>query len=133
MKVSATIPIKALTWKRTRGSGNRRYMPESEREYYLALNHAFFRDFLPFPPAPVELRILRLEFHFVDKGWRDIDNLLKGFLDSGQPSKWWLPKNQRQFVKDHWDDKQFSEILNLKRVRGSDGYYIVVEIEEVEE
>ncbi len=141
MRVSATIPIKALTRKATTGVAHRR-MPEAQRAYYNELYAALVKaGFKCFPVAKkgdkevVELRYIKLEFHFKDKGWRDWDNLIKGFQDAGQPSKWWLPKKERKLKvvtdMDLWDDKQFDGTDHSRRVRGSDGDYIVVEIEEV--
>lgn len=138
----AIIPIKAQTWKRTDGSGKKRHMKASERAYYNELYAALYKaGFNQFPvPKPkqkgkpweiVELRFTRLEFHFKQKHWPDFDNLLKAVLDAGQPSKWMLPKSHRAFVQDLWRDEQFNGADCLKRVRGSDGDYIIIEIEEV--
>lgn len=138
MKVSATIPIKAFTRKATTGYG-RRVMPAGQRAYYNELYAALVKA--GFDVFPVRkkgekledttlLRFTRLEFHFGDKGWRDTDNLIKGFQDAGQPSKWWIPKDERWVVKDLWDDCQFDGYDHVRRFLGSDGYYIVVEIEE---
>ena len=139
MKASATIPIKALTRKATTGNVQRR-MPEAQRAYYTTLYYALCdAGFGCFPlrqkgdklEDTTLLRFTRLEFHFVDKGWRDWDNLVKGFQDAGQPSKWWLPKNQRAVVPDLWNDCQFDGADKVRRVLGSDGDYIVIEIDEV--
>jgi len=130
--MKATLDIKPQTWKRTRGSGNRRFMEDTERAYYVQIEAALRRaGFEPYPPAPRELKLI-LEFHTKDRRWRDIDNLEKAILDAGQPSKWWLPKAERQFVTDLWDDKQFCSVYK-RRIRGSDGDYIVVEIIEQED
>lgn len=126
----ARLDIKALTWKRTRGAGNARYMPKEERAYYVEVEAALRRhNFDCFPGPPVEL-IARLEFHFLSKHWRDIDNLEKAIFDAGQPSKWWLPASERRFITDLWDDKQFRRV-EKERFRGSDGDYILIEIESV--
>ena len=100
----AVLPVKPVTWKRTRGSGHR-YMPKELREYY----HELYAEMVSLGMNPVannaELK-LEIKFYNADGYWRDTSNLLKAFEDAGQPSKW----TKKAGYRDFWDDKQFSKI-----------------------
>ena len=141
MRVRATIPIKALTRKATTGK-SQRVMPPAQRAYYTKLYYALCdAGFWSFPVRQkgdklkdtTLLRFTFLEFHFTDWAGRDWDNLIKAFQDAGQPSKWWTPKSERWLVPDLWADEQFDGTDHARRVLGSDGNYIVVEIATVGE
>lgn len=127
--MKASIDMKAVSWSRTRGAGNRRVMAPKLRDYYHRLYDQYLQaGFVPYPDQTLELRVT-VSFYFADYRWRDTDNLVKAIQDAGQPTKW-MPKKQRQFFRDLWDDKQFSEI-HAYRVRGAGVDRISVEIEEV--
>jgi len=127
----ATFNIKAKAWMRAgedprRGAGKRRYLPTEMRKYYEAVYFAFVRKGLR-PIGKTEEYGMEVEFHFVDKRWRDTTNLLKAIEDSGQPSKWNKKKLQGVFMPDLWDDKIFADSHGV-RFRGSDSDKVVVKI-----
>ena len=111
----AVLDIEPITWKRTEGSGKRRYMNAKEREYYYCIYEAMReKGMKPCPKPPVELAI-RIEFRYTAGIWRDASNMLKAVEDAGQPSKW-ADKFKVAVMPDWWDDKQFATV-DLRRYR----------------
>ena len=120
----AVLPVKPQTWKRTEGKSHR-YMPKELREYY----HALYAEMAMAGMKPVannaEL-VLELKFYNTDGHWRDTSNLLKGFEDAGQPSKW----TKKVGYRDFWEDKQFSKVTAERVMRAYENQ-ITVTIWEV--
>ena len=122
----AILPITPQTWKRTEGLRHRK-MPESQRSYYYAL----YAEMVSTGMTPVANNAnlkLEITFYNQDKRCRDLDNLEKGFLDSGQPSNW--VDKKRVGYRDFWDDRQFSDI-HAKRVMNAYVDQITVKIWEL--
>ena len=120
----AILPITPQTWKRTEGRSHR-FMPKSLREYY----HALYAEMAMAGMIPVANNVelkLEITFYNSDKRWRDLDNLEKAYLDSGQPSKW----TKKIGYRDFWDDRQFSEVYK-KRVMNAYCNQITVKIWEI--
>jgi len=100
-------------------------MPKSLREYY----HALYAEMAMAGMIPVANNVelkLEITFYNSDKRWRDLDNLEKAYLDSGQPSKW----TKKIGYRDFWDDRQFSEVYK-KRVMNAYCNQITVKIWEI--
>lgn len=122
-----TLNIKALTWQRTRGAGNRRFMPDKLRSYYYSMYDELTRaGFEPLDPS--QEYTLKVSFYFKDKRFRDTDNLLKAIGDLGQPSKWAKPM-EKLVMPDLWDDRVFADVRGI-RYRGAGRDAIELEIGE---
>jgi Holliday junction resolvase RusA-like endonuclease len=122
--------MKALTWQRTRGAGNRRFMSPKLRLYYYEMYEALTKTGLQPLDTEKEYAIL-VKFYFRDKRHRDTDNLIKGIGDLGQPSKWAKPM-EKLVMPDLWDDKQFADVHGI-RYRGAGRDAIEITIGEWDE
>ena len=90
--VNATLPLKPKAWERTEGKAVR-YMPKSQRDYYYALYAEMFTAGMR-PLAKGKEYGIEIRFYRKDHRLLDCDNVLKAFLDAGQPSNWVNPKRE---------------------------------------
>lgn len=123
--IVGAIYIKPTPWERPYGRQHR-YMSKGQRQYYSSIYSALTTGGV-WPFHPQDILSLNIKFYRkIRTGIPDLDNLIKAFLDAGQPSRW--AGKEASFLPDLWNDKQFSKIYAERLLRQSrDSIYYEIE------